>query len=327
MPTTGAPGNIWYPDATSPVAPLENLFLTLATSVNVAISAYDSAAQKIWVVTNLAALDALSTAKVGDLAWMTTPGTGIDKLWWEAHAGSGGGLDWRISDEIIAATKANLDSFISAVAAISDTRFKVGGAIYVTGTRAAYRFTSTAGAYTMANGLQPVKSSSISGSGATLNANGRIDFAACTALTVEGLNEYENYRVRFKLKGDAGTLSIELQLRASGSTDSSANYDNQTHTGFGATDNTTFSTAQTKWTLGVTGQNYHRGMFDLEALTIAQPTSLIGQLGQFSSPYSNNRSTDLLLTHRSSTVYDALVFAFSAACTGSMWVYGWNDLD
>jgi len=39
MPTTGAPGNIWYPDATSPVAPLENLFLQQATSVNDALSA------------------------------------------------------------------------------------------------------------------------------------------------------------------------------------------------------------------------------------------------------------------------------------------------
>jgi len=38
MPTTGAPGNIWYPDATSPVAPLENLFLQQATSVNDALN-------------------------------------------------------------------------------------------------------------------------------------------------------------------------------------------------------------------------------------------------------------------------------------------------
>jgi len=39
MPTTGAPGNIWYPDANSPVAPLENLFLQQAASVNDALSA------------------------------------------------------------------------------------------------------------------------------------------------------------------------------------------------------------------------------------------------------------------------------------------------
>lgn len=38
MPTTGAPANIWFPDENAPVAPLENLFLELAASVNIALA-------------------------------------------------------------------------------------------------------------------------------------------------------------------------------------------------------------------------------------------------------------------------------------------------
>lgn len=34
MPITAAPGNIWFPDNTAPVSPLENLFSQMATSVN-----------------------------------------------------------------------------------------------------------------------------------------------------------------------------------------------------------------------------------------------------------------------------------------------------
>ena len=47
MPTTGLPGNIWYPDDTSPVAPLENLFLTQATSVNVAFDSVNTELESV----------------------------------------------------------------------------------------------------------------------------------------------------------------------------------------------------------------------------------------------------------------------------------------
>lgn len=63
MPTTGSPGNIWYPDSTAPVAPLENLFLQLATSVNVALGAGLPQAPA-----DLAALSALSAASTGLIA-------------------------------------------------------------------------------------------------------------------------------------------------------------------------------------------------------------------------------------------------------------------
>lgn len=105
---------------------------------------------RIHLVTNLAALDALSPAR-GDLAYMTTPGTGISALWWEAFAGSGTGSDWQPVTDVIASSAANLTSFISAVSALADTVFKIGGRAIVTaasGGRYERFFTSTAGAMT-----------------------------------------------------------------------------------------------------------------------------------------------------------------------------------
>jgi len=64
MPTTGAPGNVWYPDDSDPVAPLEDLFLELATSVNV----YLASGGKIHYVADLAALSGLSNVVERDLA-------------------------------------------------------------------------------------------------------------------------------------------------------------------------------------------------------------------------------------------------------------------
>ena len=130
MPTTGLPGNIWYPDDTSPVAPLENLFLTQATSVNVAISAQDAtvtALNKIFVVANLSALDALATAKIGDLATVTTLTTGVTSgVEFYAESGSGSATVWRTSGLIAVDTKVNLDALKTAVDAITDIKFGIG---------------------------------------------------------------------------------------------------------------------------------------------------------------------------------------------------------
>lgn len=189
MPDTGAPANIVYPDDTYPIAPLENLFLAQATSINLAFSALyangwarGNATQ--YVVSNLAALDAVSTGIIGDTAFMTTPGTGINALSWEAYAGSGAGLDWRPAETIYASSKTNMDSFISAVAAIADTRFEVGGEWIDTTTGWRYRFTSTAGAYVLnMQGIVPIVPTTLLGSGGTrtLNADGSISFSGAVA--------------------------------------------------------------------------------------------------------------------------------------------------
>ena len=89
MPTTGAPGNIWYPDATSPVAPLENLFLTQATSVNVAFDIVNTELDRREIQTfrrtTLALLSAIAGLVVGDRGFVSGV-TGNGEYMWSGTA-------------------------------------------------------------------------------------------------------------------------------------------------------------------------------------------------------------------------------------------------
>jgi hypothetical protein len=146
------PAGIGYTTARGGYVPGEDDDETFFTDHLQNMTEAQDAKLMLWKVTNLAALDALDEAIVGDLAYMTTPGTGITAMWWEAHAGSAAGLDWRPVDTVIAATEANLATFVAAVAAISDTTFCVGREAYVTGTKTLWAFTSTAGAKRLLRG-------------------------------------------------------------------------------------------------------------------------------------------------------------------------------
>jgi len=163
MPTTGAPANIWYPDENSPIVPFENLFLQLATSTNVAFSTLS----RIIVVTDIAALEADASAKIGDLAFMSAPGTGINPVYWQAVADVGAGLDWRLLSRVVASTKANLDSFTTAVGVGGDIQIGAGASAFVSGTGAPYVWGGTLwkiiGAFATASGT--ATTTAIAGSG------------------------------------------------------------------------------------------------------------------------------------------------------------------
>lgn len=77
MPTTASPGNIWYPDNTAPISPIENLFSQMATSVNVMGSTILQSTPSL--VPNQAARDALFPTPVqgnsvfrADMGWTET---------------------------------------------------------------------------------------------------------------------------------------------------------------------------------------------------------------------------------------------------------------
>ena len=89
MPTTGLPGNIWYPDDTSPVAPLENLFLTQATSVNVAFddvnTQFDRREIHTFRRTTLSLLGAITGLVAGDRGYVSGA-TGNGEYVWSGSA-------------------------------------------------------------------------------------------------------------------------------------------------------------------------------------------------------------------------------------------------
>ena len=100
-----------------------------------------------WLVTTPAALDALTTATIGDTAWMTTPGASIDPFMWVASAGAGVTIDWRPAETIIAASKGSMDTFITDIAALSDLRFHISADWFDRSTLLRYVFTTAVGLY------------------------------------------------------------------------------------------------------------------------------------------------------------------------------------
>lgn len=268
---------------------------------------------RIPIVTNLAAIDALSTSIVGALAYMTAPGTGINALFWEAYGGTGSGLDWRPLGPITADTKANLDSFISAVAAIADTRFQVGALATVTGTGEQYRFTSTAGA------LAPVPGSRIIPSAAT---NGSVSAAGVVTSTAQSLVRVRDafpagftvFRVTFDvtMSGASGPL---LQL-AVDATDAATAYDRQSHAAVSAASVPAQGLNGSSGGLSpvnVAGAR-HFGSFLITDANVAGPT-YVDSHTVIAAPAAMTTSTgrsESGIMHRTSTAYNSFTLFGSA---------------
>lgn len=182
-----------------------------------------------YTVNSIAALNAISTAVVGDTAFLTASGTtGVDAFKWVAVSGSGATIKWSTDGVVVADTKAHLDAFISAVVALSpaDLLFTVGGEAFVSGTRVRYYFTSTAGGYVPQGGLVPILPASVAGAGVTLGADGKITFAAAPAVSVNSCftSEFDNYKIFINVtamtSGDP-----RIMLRAAGIDSSGGSYD------------------------------------------------------------------------------------------------------
>jgi hypothetical protein len=100
----------------------------------------------MFLAADVATLDALATALVGDQSLLANPGTGADPYAvMTAISGTGASMIWRLSQDLIVDTKAHLDAIVTAWSTTS-LQFEVGRRVFVTGTLVTYRFSSTAGA-------------------------------------------------------------------------------------------------------------------------------------------------------------------------------------
>lgn len=314
----------------------------LAIGVNtVAIAAINSNSARGTVtnfkVTNLAALDAISTAVIGDLAYMTAPGTGVESLKWEAFAGSNGTIDWHIVDTVRADTLVNLDAFVAAVAAlIGDLSFVVGGFAYVSGTQSTYKFITTAGVKQPLSAIVPIVPTSVSGTGASLSANGQITLTAATSLVVNGCftTSFDNYVAVLDISAASVSNSLNMQLRAAGVTSTAAVYDTESHYAYAAVAVPVQVLAGTSWAFsgsgGVTGTS-HSAEVRLFGPALSQATRAISDAMSTSNPMSavatGGSVQKRAMLHRTVASYDGMVITPSTGnVTGSVRIYGYNNL-
>lgn len=291
-----------------------------------------------YLVADLTTLDAISDATLGDSAWMTTPGTGIDPLRWVAWAGTGSGIDWRPEGTVISDTKAHLDSFVSAVAAISDTRFQPGQLAFVTEALLMYRFVSDVGVLALLHGMIPIipsGSPAVVGTGVSVNTTdhpGRVMLAAVAAGTISINNCFpdgiDDYLLICKGQMSAATTGgWTVRLRKAGSDDTTAtNYDNTYSTSLAGAGS---YTGQSSW--GIAGGNSMQGgqrNSHVVELSLWGPGLATETKGLYVSnskdATSNWLRTDGILDHRAATGYDSISFILNA--TGSGTVTGSIDI-
>lgn len=266
-----------------------------------------------FTVASLAALDALATAVVGDEAvFSAAPSTGItfEGLKAQAVAGSGATIDWRFTSDIYAATKANLDTFIAAVVAITDlaTGFVIGSQAFAVDTGIRYRFTSTAGAYAAMPGL-------ILPSAAT---NGTVTDGVVTS-TAQSLvrvrdafpSGFSVHKVTFDITASAASgISLKFAVDA---TDAATAYDSQRTTSLNATvaaSQTLNGTSGEVSAVGVATAR-HFGEILITDANVAGPTYWNAR-ATVAPPGAMTTATGMSLSaglHRTATAYNSLTIA------------------
>jgi hypothetical protein len=289
-------------------------------------------------VANVSALDAIADAAIGDLAFMTTPGTGIKPVKWEAFAGSGSATDWHIVDTIRADTLANLDAFIAATIAIANLTFVIGGLSHVSSTQTAYKFTATSGTKTPLGGLVQVVPTSITalGGSATVTVSGLVTMALVTTagVVINGCftSTFDNYLVLIDVNGASTSNLINLQLRGGG-TAAAATHDIQGSYAWGTTIASVGALAGASWpvsgTLTATGTT-HSAEVKLFGPYLAVPTRGIVQSvatpTTMSTAVTGGSIHNKALLHRTSTFYDGFAILPSAGTiNGTIRIYGYNN--
>lgn len=166
-----------------------------------------------------------------------------------------------------------------------------------------------------------------SGTSASINADGGVDFTAATSLSLNNVFtlSYDNYLIVVRSVASAG-VNIGMRMRGSGADDSGANYTYQVLNADGAsTPSGARSTSQTKINVHATygtqraGSNVH-----VYGPRLVQPTAV----RSVSAPdYLSAYITDVAGTHNQSVGYDGftLITGSATTFTGNIAVFGYEE--
>jgi hypothetical protein len=160
-----------------------------------------------------------------------------------------------------------------------------------------------------------------SGTSATINADGGVDFTAVTELNLNGVftSDYDNYLFVTRLTG-TGAQALGIKLRVSGTDTTDSNYARQYLQASGAS---TLAGRQTGVSLinllpfntFTTGQHLH-----IYGPALAQATA-----GRVVNTLSGDLA-DYAWTHSTATAYDGLsLFVTGGSVTGNIHVFGYEE--
>lgn len=273
-------------------------------------------------------LSAITDPLVGDMVRITTPGTGIDAFWAECWASPGANTaDWRPQDTIIAATKANLDTFIAAWIADTDLTLKIGQLAFISGTRTFVRFTSTAGAYNYLDGLVPIKPTG-AGAGLTIGADGKVTFSAVAAanMTIDGCfpSDFDVVRMILDITLISASIIPTHRMRVAGVDSSAATYDHAITYHNAGVFALSSANGATSGPLAPLAGTQHQIMADFW-----KPNAAIETNVAFVPQILPGSSAGLIVAsgaskHRTATAYDGISFPVAGNYTGTARFYGYN---
>lgn len=181
------------------------------------------------------------------------------------------------------------------------------------------------------NGLILITPTSVdktgTGSTATINTNGSVTFATCTALSLNGVftANYDNYMIVMRSLGSDNFRIIYGRLRTSGTNaTSTADYNYQYLSVDGTTVSAARSTNEGLWNLGWSSATWRSGLvMNIYGPYLSQPTAFrtVTVDSQTNAYIYDNAGT-----HELSTSYDGITIYPSAnTFTGLVAVYGMRN--
>lgn len=163
-------------------------------------------------------------------------------------------------------------------------------------------------------GLQPMIPSATSSTGGSISADtltGIVSFSGCSVVNIDGVfsddsSGMDEYQVVLKFSHSTGATT-SFQFRASGTPDTSSNYDRQVISGISTAAAAAQSLAASSWNTSGVNNTLERVWISLSDPALAEPTTAMMNTLAFANPVTSSHGIVLAgLLHRSSTAFDGL---------------------
>jgi hypothetical protein len=169
-----------------------------------------------------------------------------------------------------------------------------------------------------------------SGTSATINADGGVDFTAVTSLSLNGVftSDYDNYLIVIRHRGVSGSGNqiLVMRMRAAGSDASGSNYVSQELSANSTTVSSSRTASRTNAYVAHANADLEGGdQIHVYGPALAQPTAFRNV--SFYGRSNTAAITDFASTHSLSTAYDGFNLAGNDGngFTGNVHVFGYEE--